>query len=163
MVKTNYDRLIGRAINITRNRNLAKDLIADTLIDLTTKGTKTPETNEDFIRYFNRCMTNQYYGKYTEFSKTHRFKEILVEEFNESKEEEQESKVSVLMPKVERFKSTLTGIDLTLFELIYEQRLSYEKIGKLYANTNGVPITIQSIYFLTKELKEKIKELKKNA
>lgn len=161
LLEKNYSYLSKVALHFTKNKERAHDLVIETYLDLTNKGTKLPEPEDEFIRFFWKCMRNQYYGHYTNFAKL-ACKEVLINKEIEVLDDSDPSKVSVLMPEVERFKTTLDDLDKTLFELIYEDDLTYKEIAEKYKENTGYEITINNISFLAKKLKTKVAILKNN-
>lgn len=71
--------------------------------------------------------------------------------------EEQSENIENFSSEIVSFKEGLSQLDRTLFELIFEENLSYRKIAKIYQELTGVPIRPKTIFVLAKEIKVKIK------
>lgn len=129
------------------------DLLTETYISLASA--KIPETNEEFIKYFSRCMSNNYRNQKSSFNKNFVIKEINCN-FVEAQTVEEVCKDEIYT-ELMAFKNSLPTHEEILFELHFEHELSYEEISKLLSGKSGYEIHWWSMMKLIKPIREKLK------
>lgn len=75
----NYNYLNTVAIRITRHKDpeMAPDLLSETYLNLSEKGTVVPSNNEEFVKFFCTCMKNYFTWPNSSFNKLYQPKEFL--------------------------------------------------------------------------------------
>lgn len=129
------------------------DLLTDTYLNLTTAN--IPEQNEEFIKYFSRCMSNNYRNQNSSFNKNFVIKEINCN-FAVIQDVEEVCKDDIYSELID-FKNSLPTHEEILFELHFEHELSYADIAKHLTAKSGYEITISSMFKLIKPIREKLK------
>lgn len=122
-VSSNYLYLTVVAKKITGHADRASDLVSETYLNLHTKGTKVPDVNDEFIKFFVRCMKNR-------FLDAQRTKKEFCDLSINLTESEDVPKW-VFLKEIEDFKATLTDLEQIFFELCYEKGLSKREISAL--------------------------------
>lgn len=131
------------------------DLLTDTYLNLI--DCKVPADDEEFIKYFSRCMSNNFKNQKSSFNKNFVIREIN-NTFIEPEHQDDINKQAVYDEIIE-FKQTLNTHEQVLFELHYEHGKSCREIaeGLTYRNYK---ISYVSISKLIKPINTKL-ELKK--
>jgi RNA polymerase sigma factor (sigma-70 family) len=159
MVEKNYPELLKIGIHLTKSESKAYDLISETYLDLAKKPEKEiPCVNQRFKWFFYKCMLNVKNQQYSEYTKLINPKYEYRQEWNDEPDEiADESDFQNKIQKIGLYKERLPELYKTLFELLYEEELSYRKIARVYQDLTGVPIGLKSIFILANKLKTKIK------
>jgi len=160
LIESNYSTLLRFGRSIIRDESGAKDLITETYLAILEK--KFPETQEDFKRWFYKCMKLTSMSKYGCFCMIKSKEELLDSLDHVIDIAEPEGEKFERLKKIAELKKNLDPLDKILFTLEYEKNLSYREIAELY-KVGGYKISTQSIYNLSKGLKAKINNLKKNS
>lgn len=122
-VSSNYLYLTVVAKKITGHADRANDLVSETYLNLHTKGTKVPDVNDEFIKFFVRCMKNRF------LDEQRTKKEVCDLSINLTESEDVPK--WVFLKEIEDFKATLTDLEQIFFELCYEKGLSKREISAL--------------------------------
>ncbi len=155
---SNYLYLTVVAKRITGNdTERASDLISDTYLKLHTKGTKIPEDDEGFIKFFSKCMAN------TNLNKIRSQKRANECDLSIDITQPVEVPKWVFLREIEIFKNELTDLEQILFELVFEMGLSCREIAELLTHKFGYKISHNHFSdTLVRPLREKIKQKKWN-
>lgn len=151
MIQRNYDDLVRIGACITRSPSRARDLISETYLHLESRRVRVPKTDSDFKRWFYRSLWYVSRARSLNYYKMYCPTEPLTAEVLDEQDEPDER-----IEQVQKFKSTLTGIEAILFELIFVHEKSYQEIADLYKKYGEM--NIRSLQYISKPLKQKIKQ-----
>lgn len=185
LVSNNYPHLqkVARRIASRKDYRLAGDLLSETYRDVYEKKSKFPEGNEEFVRWFSKCMHNQFRWSFSEFNKLTKVRETLDIEIQDNTAADPDAILDVELSaegineatmqmieissslgktktlqyiEVLEFKRGLADYEKILFELYFESRLSTHVIATMYSDDTH-KINWKSINKLVKSIKTKIK------
>lgn len=128
------------------------DLLTDTYLQVL--NANVPTNDHEFIKYFSRCMSNNFRNQKSTFNQNFVIKEIncnfvVIEDVEQIDKEE-------VINELAQFKSQLKTHESILFELHFEQGLSYRNIAKLLIERSGYQVSYFSIQALIKPIKDKL-------
>ena len=151
LIERNHSYLVKVAKRIAPKHY--HDLLTETYVSLV--NANVPEENTEFIKYFSRCMSNNYRNQNSTFNKNFAIKEIncnfvtLIEPDEVNKED--------LYSELLAFKNSLPTQEEILFELHFEFGLSAANIAKLLELDTGYNISTSSMLNLLKPIREKLR------
>lgn len=151
LIERNYSNLTKVAKRIAPQH--FHDLLTDTYVNVL--NAKVPETDEEFVKYFSRCMSNNFRNQKSTFNKNFVIKEINCT-FAYSCEGEEVDK-DALLQELSEFKKQLPTHEQILFELHFELNLSYVEIAKKLTLKSGYEVSYASMFKLIKPIREKLK------
>jgi RNA polymerase sigma factor (sigma-70 family) len=180
----NYEYLNTVAKRITRCKNvrMAPDLLSETYINLSNKETHVPDDNEEFVKFFCKCMKNYFIWPNSSFNKLYESEAVELDDFKLARltdpEAQREIEISVeqtndftkeiieissSMGKAKtlkyielvEFKRDLPPHEQILFELYFEKELSTRKIASMYSD-EAHKMNYQSINQFVNVIKRKI-------
>lgn len=162
----------------------AIDLISETYCNVATCNTSTPAADQEFVKWFSKCMKNRFIWPDSSFNKIYRPKEypsehiqeflavdtdsvtdieLGVEDTNEATRELIDissslgKKRTLKYIEVIEFKRSLLEYEKILFELYFEKDLSSRRIAEMYSD--GVhKMNYQSVNSMVNIIKTKIKK-----
>ena len=151
LIERNYSNLTKVAKRIAPQH--FHDLLTDTYLNVL--NANVPQDDQEFIKYFSRCMSNNYRNQKSTFNKNFVIKEINCN-FVHTFEVEDVNKDD-LIQELADFKKSLPTHEEILFELHFELNLSYADIAKKLSIKSGYDITVFSMFKLIKPIREKLK------
>lgn len=127
-INNNYSYLLTVAKRIAKSE--AEDLLNNTyLIIFDKQNFELPDDNNGAIKYFVKCMSNNFSLSKSSFNSEKKKKEVAIENyFFESIQDDAEQEVSE--KSITEFKSTLDEHEKIFFELHYEEEVSLRSIAK---------------------------------
>jgi len=160
LIRDCYTDLLRFSKSIVKNETNARDLITECYLDLIERKKEYPKKPKDFKKWMFRYIQLHSMAAYGNYNKQFKKREIPTESFEEIPNNE-DRKSNEILHELKEFKSSLDELDKILFELIYEEKLSYRDIQRQYAEL-GFVISVGSICQLHRPLKQKIILLKTN-
>lgn len=188
LVSDNYKYLkkVATRIASRRDHRLAGDLLTETYFNIVDKDIKYPTNQEEFLKWFSKCMKNIFVWPNSSFNKMHKSREratntieryaaldeeamrhieLGAEQTNDTTREILE--LSTLMGiektlkyiRLLEFKKSLLEYEKILFELYFEKNLSTRDIARMYSD-NRHRMTHISVNTMVNKIKHKIKEYK---
>lgn len=161
LTERNYRKIKEIAINITKNRSFADDLINETYILIHRRYKTIPQDDTGFVKVFSTLMKFQSIPEGSRKTRTSDYQRLInpverpTEKYKHNEEEKEEDKTR-LLDEIEAFKKSLDALELVMFELHYEMGLSLKKIVKMYEGN----MSYDCLYNLYRPLKAKVKQLK---
>lgn len=150
LIERNIKSLSQVAKRITPKQS--HDLITDTYLKIIERS--VPTNDHEFIKYFSKCMANNFNNQRSSFNKNFVIKEINYN-FIEEDNSEDINKQDVYNELME-FKETLNTHEQILFELHYEQGMSCRDIAKSLRYNNYIT-SYRSIVRLINPINKKLK------
>jgi len=162
LVNHNYKELNTAAINIAGNKNTGQDLMSSTYIALHDNPAELPKDNKGFIKFFTKCMSNQFKWSKSNFNKEFIPKEVITDfEYADIPEESEPCK-ECLFNELEIFKKALPPHEKILYELNIESKIPCHQIAMELTKEFKYIVKTRSIIRLMAPIKNKLKNRKWN-
>lgn len=141
---------------MTGDRIKATDLVTVTYMNIKEAKNPVPCNQFEFIKYFSKCMNNEYKWIRSNYNQQSKSKELLIELEYKTPTVSEPCR-QCMWGEVEQFKITLPPHEKELFELYFEQGCSGYYIADELSKEFGCKVTRKSIDRMIAPIKEKIK------
>lgn len=146
LLTKNYNEIINVAKRITNRHH--KELINETFLDV--YKFSHPAENEQYIKWFSKCMANR--AKWTKSSFNKSIKIYSNNILTDIEEKKEHDKINL-----NEIKTCLEMHEIELYKLHFDMRLSAREIASLLEKENGTKESYQSYQRLINIMKQKIK------
>lgn len=149
-VSANYLYLTVVAKKITGRTDNAGDLVSETYLNLHSKGTKVPDENDEFIKFFVKCMKNRF------LDEQRAKKEVC--ELSITLTPSEEVPKWVFLREIEVFKNGLSELEQILFEICFEKGIKSRELSRMLQEIHGYDVSYKTLdRNLLDPLRQKIK------